>query len=207
MEDYTKKLTADVAWLRPVPSETWLMRIAGIVTEGWAETSALGGYVRWYGTFRAKHPAKPDHNGVIAVEGLVETRSSRLILPSVASNWMGQYFDTLQADKAVDPADAETRQRTGLMFKPKPQFDGGFTFGLDLVLRPPKPGKPSTTGYEFGVQIVKADARFDPFDAIAGDVFDAMPLDALPALLPGKTIDTPPKDDTDLVEPGRQAAE
>lgn len=199
MEKYVTKITADgdgLAWLRPVTAETHLMTVVGVAREGWAEASPLGGYVRFSGTFHARFQPRPDRDGVISAEAVLLT-SNRLILPAVGANFIGEYFerDVVEVGiaKGADATDKSARNRTGEHFFPRVKDANGtpgVVFAIDLLLQPPKEGKPSNTGYQFGA-VIKARPALD---ALSPSLLAMVGIETRP-LLEGRTADIPPADD------------
>lgn len=123
--------------LRPESAPAPIMRIRGVVTEGWEEASDFGEFVRWVGEFGAQ---------VVNRDGSMSTVISRnLILPSVASDFLAM---------AMKPSQRETKTkgRTGTYFSAENDF-GKVNFMVDIWLRAPlDASKSSGTGYEYEVR-------------------------------------------------------
>lgn len=193
MQRYAKKITTGDCYLRAVSAESNIGRFQSLIRTGEEHMSSLGRYVLWEGEHRAMLVQKPVDSDPDTL-WLLELGSKKLIVPAVASDWIGLHFDreTFEPNRA-DPAETRTGQR----FVPKkplrssePDQDG-LLCCFDMSIRPPRSSKPSERGYEYAMIVRVPDPRFDPMPAIfrLGGT--------LPPLLPGLVADAPPDDPHD----------
>lgn len=184
MEAYQNIITTKSVGNRAKPArETPVMRIVGHVMEGWAEQADKGVFVRWAGSFKALVSQTDPTTG--EVRNLVIT-STRLILPPVGTNYLGQYFE--KEKEEVGPSEGGKSKKLGTHFVPRNEVkEGGVAIDLGLTL---KPSDTAPVGYEYGLVPITPDKRLALFPELnlnggATAWFDQRPL------LEGPIIDAP----------------
>jgi hypothetical protein len=193
---YVKKITASLGWLRsltavsdpqtgeilrPASEPQPVMRIKGIINEGWEEAGERNNFVRLVGQFQAQ---------VVNRDGSFTFYHSRnLILPAVAEDYLLMSLDHAREETNI-------KGRTGLVYRPRKQTEVGselanfdhLKFAMDLWIKAPHGEKISATGYEFECRPIIEAGATNPLDEIAADAGNfAAP--ALPALEPATQHD------------------
>lgn len=186
---YKKKITSDLGWLRPVEKAEPLMRVGGIVEEGYEETSQFGPYIRWIGKFQCK---------AVQRDGTISVYSSRnLILPTVASDMVAESFKVEREKEGTKLAN----NRTGKIFVPAQDGQIDVMILLDIYLVPPSSEHASQTGYEYEPRSVLPDANND----LIGRIETGLPQFAgIPA--PTDQASLPPPDGTTPAAPEAEPA-
>ena len=194
---YVKKITASAGFLRslaevldtdgktvlrPAADAVPVMRVKGIVDEGFEETSEFGEFVRWVGSFQA-YAFQRDGS-------LAAFQSRNGIFPAIASELIMEAFKS-------DKKETSAKGRTGVHYAPKGGEGTSVEVVFDLWIAPPK--KENARGYEFVVKPILAPDAVNPLDKIGSDapVFGAAQIEgphvhkALPSPSPEPTEKKP----------------
>jgi hypothetical protein len=178
-DQFVRKFTTNLCWLRPVTEETPICRVMAKIFGGRERVSTFGAFVQWDGQIMVQSVQNPGPMIATAPKGIVRTLVTRdMILPAVASDWLASYMQREDKGRPSDP----TATETGVTFKPAGDL-ADIRCVIDLSIRPPSSSKPSQTGYEFAVSIAQADPRHDPMAGLLADLGEFAPFRPLQGLV------------------------
>lgn len=155
MVERVSKITTQCGYRGPVTERMVIGLVMCFIDSAVEEFGEKGKYVRLIGQFAGRFMLSPE------TREIADYAAAECILPKLGGQWIASLLERQEGPRSTD----ETSKATGTVWRPKNGIMG-MQAKLQLGLKPPLPGKPSQTGYEYWLEVLELDSRVeDPMQA------------------------------------------